>query len=123
MRKQIIASGLVVAAIVIVVVAQAAPASASHFTHWILIRAPFSGYWDRFGIAHPSYHQTHFGGDWGVNSISSRELAGHSSSLTATGSPRTVSSALGEVRAGKVSGPGTPIGSTSTIPPDIVDGI
>jgi hypothetical protein len=67
MRKQLIASGLVVAAIVIVMVAQAAPASASHFTHWILIRAPFSGYWDRFGIAHPSYHQTHFGGDWGVD--------------------------------------------------------
>lgn len=39
----------------------------SHFTHWVHWRAPFTGYWDRFGVAHPSSHPTPWGGDWSVD--------------------------------------------------------
>jgi len=67
MKKQTLACLFVAVAIVTVMVAGPRSAAASHFTHWILIRAPFSGYWDRFGIAHPSSHHTPFGGDWGVD--------------------------------------------------------
>lgn len=35
---------------------------------WVHVRAPFTGYWDRFGLADPSSHSPgYWGGDWATD--------------------------------------------------------
>lgn len=42
-------------------------ATASHFTNWLEIRAPYAGYWDRFGFTRPQTHHTPWNGNWATD--------------------------------------------------------
>ena len=46
-----------------------APAQAHHAPSLpaVIVQPPFSGSWDRFGLAGASYHHRPFGGDWSVD--------------------------------------------------------
>lgn len=68
-------------ALVLVLVLCALPpwgheAFASHFTNWLVVRAPFAGYWDRFGYANPATHHTPWFGDWATDFYQAPGAAG-----------------------------------------------
>ncbi len=64
MWKQGLLGAVVISAAILV----AGTANAGHFTHWVLVGAPYTGQWSTF--EHPGAHHHPYGGDWGMDHLS-----------------------------------------------------